>query len=1056
MTDSDLQLLGPDEITRIMNEVRDDDEKPIFPPSAQQSPVVTAPWDQPALVVAGAGSGKTETMAHRVLWLLANEKATGIRPDQVLGLTFTRKAAGELDERFRKRLGLLDRAGLLSREGADETPKVSTYNSFANELFRDYALLIGRDPNAQVLTEASARMLAREVVTASVDPRLAEIGSVSTVVKQVLGLARAMGDNLVDAAQLRAFAERVPEQLHAISLSDTASKATDMTTLVDRADTLGRLEPLVDLVEAYEQLKLARGVVEFSDQVRLAIQAIEEIPQVREDVRSRFSVVLLDEYQDTSVMQVRLLSALFASHAVMAVGDPNQSIYGWRGAAAGTLERFLDDFDGALGFSLPTSWRNDRRVLTVANRIAAELPGSEGVEPLEPRPDAGEGEVTIGFYEQTSDEAAALATWMAERIRQRDKLPTAAILFRVKKHMRFFANALEDHGIDYVMVGGEGLLFDPAVVDVSSTLKVAARSDEGSALLRLLTSSRWRIGTADLQALVDYSRALAKREAGEQSKSMREQSGHDDIASTADALDSLLDERSWLPSHRISVVGLERMQSLAAELRFIRGNRHLAPVELVRLVIRTMGIDLELGANEHRDTAVLDQFIDQVASLQVSMPGLSLDGLVEWITVAEDDDSITTPPPEPQPGVVQLITMHGSKGLEWDLVAVPGQAHLKFPKNSRDTNGWFSSGALPFEFRGDRDSLPVFDLDSVTTASDFATELKRFKDENRDQHAAEERRIAYVAATRARNSLWLSGASLLPAGKKPSAPGAFLVECAEALGADLEPIPDSGAESRDDTVVWPPDPFSVRRERVEDAAEMVASAGDLDDEQLERHIEALLSARDSREPDAPLPERLNASSFHEWVTDPVHAQQQQQRPMPQKPWPQARLGTLFHSMAESLLAAPGLGDEIDFEPESFGDAELPGLDVDRLEELRQTFLRSKYTTSRLQPLHTEIEVHLPLGATTVVCKIDAVFADGDRILVVDWKTGRKPVGREQVRLRGLQLALYRAAYAEHAGIDPSLVDVELYYVADDEVVRLEHPMTKDELIAQLDEARLQL
>ena len=401
--------------------------------------------------------------------------------------------------------------------------------------------------------------------------------------------------------------------------------------------------------------------------------------------------------------------------------------------------------------------------------------------------------------------------------------------------------------------------------------------------------------------------------------------------------------------------------------------------------------------------------------------------------------------------------MHGSKGLEWDLVAVPGQAHLKFPKNSRDTNGWFSSGALPFEFRGDRDSLPVFDLDSVTTASDFATELKRFKDENRDQHAAEERRIAYVAATRARNSLWLSGASLLPAGKKPSAPGAFLVECAEALGADLEPIPDSGAESRDDTVGVglrirsPFDESALKTLQRWSPAQAIltTSSSSVISKPCCQH-----ATRESR--DAPLPERLNASSFHEWVTDPVHAQQQQQRPMPQKPWPQARLGTLFHSMAESLLAAPGLGDEIDFEPESFGDAELPGLDVDRLEELRQTFLRSKYTTSRLQPLHTEIEVHLPLGATTVVCKIDAVFADGDRILVVDWKTGRKPVGREQVRLRGLQLALYRAAYAEHAGIDPSLVDVELYYVADDEVVRLEHPMTKDELIAQLDEARLQL
>lgn len=1043
-------FIAPDDIVTAMNAVLGDEESALFAPSAQQEPVVTSQFSAPSLVVAGAGSGKTETMAHRVLWLLANAERTGIRPEQVLGLTFTRKAAGELDARFRSRIALMERAGLLERSGPEDSPKVSTYNSFANELFRDYALLIGRDPNAQVLTEASARMLAREVVTASLDSRLAKIGSTSRVTKLMLKLARAMGDNLVSAEDVREHVDGLPERLADFEAQEGSIKASALRLVADRRAVLESLPPLVDLVEHYEQLKLDRGVVEFSDQVRLAIQAIEEVPQVRDDLRERFPIVLLDEYQDTSVMQVRLLSTLFRGHPVMAVGDPNQSIYGWRGAAAGTLERFLDDFDGAHAFSLPTSWRNDKRILDVANRVASSLPGE--VASLQARPGAGEGTVAVSFFADAEDEAAHLATWVEQQFEAAEAPPTAAVLFRARSRIHLIANALADRGLDYVIVGGNTLLRDPAVVDLTAMLKVAARSDEGGALLRVLSSAKWRIGPNDLQALVDYSRALARAEAGGQAMTMREHGGHDDIASTTDALDALLDATGHRISHAISDRGIERMREVAAQLRHIRSNRHLPPVELVRLTMRVIGIEHELMANEHRDTAVLDQFLDEISSLQITVPGAGLDEVVDWILVAEDDDSITVPPPEPQAGVVQLATMHAAKGLEWDLVALPMQRAGTFPGSLKDSFGWFAAGELPYALRGDRDSLPVFDFDWVASAEDFESEMDAFKAAMKEQHEEEERRVAYVAVTRAKRALWMSGAALVPQGVRAAKPGSYLLDAAEELGAELPELPATGAESRSDAVIWPPEPFGTRSERIERAAAMVEHAGPLDDEQLRAHIELLIAGRDrgvTELAESGLPERLNASGLHEWVEDPLSAKRSMTRPLPQKPWPQARLGTLFHSLAESLLAAPGLGDEIDFEPEAFAEGDLPGLDVGQLDTLRETFLASKYTSSSLTPLATEIEIHLPLGSTTVVCKIDAVFADGDRVLVVDWKTGRKPRTQEQVQLRGLQLALYRIAYAEHAGIDPSMVDVELYYVADDDIIRLEHPLTKEELAERL-------
>ena len=178
----------------------------LAPPTAQQAAIIEAPLS-PALVVAGAGSGKTETMANRVLWLLANGH---VEANQVLGLTFTRKAAGELASRIRQRVSQLADAGLVPN-GYDEfdPPVVATYNSFANTIYRDHAALLGRESDGAVLGEASAWQLARGVVVASDDERLAGLGkSVDTVTKAVLSLSHALSENVVDPERVIAMGEQ--------------------------------------------------------------------------------------------------------------------------------------------------------------------------------------------------------------------------------------------------------------------------------------------------------------------------------------------------------------------------------------------------------------------------------------------------------------------------------------------------------------------------------------------------------------------------------------------------------------------------------------------------------------------------------------------------------------------------------------------------------------------------------------------------------------------------------------------------------------------------------
>ncbi|MGO3885265.1 MAG: UvrD-helicase domain-containing protein, partial [Mycetocola sp.] len=299
-------------------------------PTEQQQRVIEAPLS-PALVVAGAGSGKTETMANRIVWLLANGH---VEVPDVLGLTFTRKAAGELQERVTRRVEQLgERVG-----GNDDilaTATVSTYNSFASGLYREYARTIGREPDATIITEASAWRLARDVVVTSNDPLLVELdASLDTITDAVLRLAHQLSDNDVAhrVADVAALAERF------VGLADlpidNPRKRKDYDSVVAAVRDVRALPMLVTMAEQFQQKKLARGLLEFSDQISLAQRIIRTFPRARADYRARYRVVILDEYQDTSVVQTRLLSELFADHPVMAVGDPNQSIYGWRGASA--------------------------------------------------------------------------------------------------------------------------------------------------------------------------------------------------------------------------------------------------------------------------------------------------------------------------------------------------------------------------------------------------------------------------------------------------------------------------------------------------------------------------------------------------------------------------------------------------------------------------------------------------------------------------------------------------------------------------------------------------
>jgi DNA helicase-2/ATP-dependent DNA helicase PcrA len=1037
-------------------------------PTDEQVAVIQAGLS-PALVVAGAGSGKTETMANRIVWLLANGK---VRVPEILGLTFTRKAAGELAERVGTRISQLQQLQRTENPDSDidvlEAPTIATYNSFASGLFREYARLIGREPDATVITEASAWRLARQVVVDSADERLVGIDkSVDQVTAAVLSLSHALSDN--DAAgrtdDIRSFARQFLTlgelPLHDGSLRKTAPFAS-LTAAVADIDSLGLL---VDLAERFSAEKQRLGFVEFSDQVALALEICRRVPRVVDEYRSRFRVVILDEYQDTSVVQTDLLARLFSSHPVMAVGDPNQSIYGWRGASAANLARFSADFapaGAADAYALSTSWRNSGRVLDAANAIVGPLPATPQVpvRRLASSPFSGQGDISVVFTETVEEEADAVARWFAGELARpsaKQEQRTAAMLCRSLKKVDVFTEALRRNNVPFHILGVAGLLQQPVVVDLVAALRVLHDPTAGSELVRLLTGARWRIGPRDIKALSGLARWLADRDLSQRliAEEVRERiaasAAHDDGKSIVDALDFLQTAPANHSALRdFSAEGIRRMRIVARQLAALRRRSGLDLYDLVNLVVQELQLDIEVAANEQNPLGQpsLDAFSEQIASYLAVAEGGSLGPFLSWLAEAERRENLSPRGEDPEPGTVQILTIHGSKGLEWDSVAVPRMVQDELPAPLRSKRGWTAFGELPFEFRGDRDELPTLAWRGAETQADFDAAYAAFGEGLEERNAAEQRRLAYVAVTRAKDALLASG-SFWATQSKPRGPGRFLREIVDAVPSSCDGLPggtqfeENPLAGTQNDVSWPLDPLGARRSPVAAAAEAVRTADPFEPTVWSNDIALLLAEREARlsaDEYVALPDRVPASRFKEFVTDAAGLATRMRRPLPERPYRQTRLGTLFHTWVEQRAGVAGGQESLD---SSFLEQDLeeaPGTllpleqqELDELAVLKRTFEASEWAD--LRPVEVEQEINFVLGEQIIICKLDAVYERDGRFQIVDWKTGKAPTSAAELEERQYQLALYRLAYAQWKKVPAERIDAVFYYVTDDRVIR---------------------
>ena len=982
-------------------------------PTPQQRAIIDFPL-QPLRVTAGAGTGKTTTMG----WRLAQKVRSGeVEPERTLGITFTNKAARELAESIRSHLG----------DEATERPdvEVTTYHGFAYGLAREFGPLIGIPRSVRIVTPGYVRQLLRDAMGADHRHHL-DLTQAGHVVDRLLALSSTLGDHL-----------RHPADLIGSGIETLEPARREISAIL----------------QEFERRKHDLGVVDFADLVTAAHAIVTTHPDIAHRIRDRYGLVLLDEYQDTNPGQRMLLLAIFGrGFPVTAVGDSDQTIYEWRGASPENFERFPEHFpkaDGspAVSLELATSWRSAKGIVEVANAVRTQISVPGPLPALLARDEAPPGTIRTHWLHSSVSEASWIANEII-RIHTEDQTPwnDIALLFRKHRQMATIRDALARAGIPVEVASMGGLLEVPEVTDLHAWLRIIGRPDDAPALMRVLLGSRYRLGMGDLIPLTAWVRRQRRGTSDEASIGWALLEAVDSIEEI-EGLDSRAEQR------------LTTFRSLYREL--LASAQGVSLVELCRRILDRTGAwpEIEALPDAARMSARLNthRFLDLAEDWSPLEGGPSLAAFLDHLDVLADDSAGAELDTARVSGenAVAMLTVHRAKGLEWPIVFLPALTQGTFPSRViRFEDPLTDAAVLPHELRVDRGSLP-----------DLSGDEKQRRVALRDAHEDSEWRAAYVAVTRAADTLIASGAWWYTDGT-PRAPSP-LFEIIETVGETTPgTVTDAGdpPESLRARVESEPSPdphftdghVAALRRAIDDtgfagrlaADTEIAAQYDAAVDQLGMKLEGLPAPLET--PPADDRFRTSVTGLVTFATCGLRFRWEHIDRLPRRPSAAARRGVELHRRIELHHRGTVAFDDAapDFYDQAVGTDGAPSPVKNSFER----FLGSRFAS--MKPILIEAPFELKVGESTVRGRIDAVYEpEPGSWEIVDFKSGR-PSGLET---RRVQLEAYAVAAAQVAfeGVDPpDKTTVSFAYFGGDEVA-IESETVDDAWLTAAD-AHLQL
>lgn len=934
-------------------------------PSDEQSEVVAYPL-RPLRVSAGAGTGKTTTMALRLASLIESEQ---IDPEAALGVTFTNKAAEELTDRLRLHLPELAKLG---RE-----VEVATYHGFAHGILREFGPIIGFEQDAQLITPGYLRELLTEALADGTYRHL-DLRLPRRRVDELALLAGRLGDHLRQPSALINARPEGPD--------DVWDQRVELAQVLDR----------------YAEIKRRYNAVDYSDLISLAYEVAGE-SGVAARIRDRYRVVLLDEYQDTNPAQRELLLRIFGDgFPVTAVGDPDQTIYEWRGASLWNFAGFPQHFaevDGTpaatLGLSL--NRRCDRRIIAVANCVKKRIGSESGIAALAAAPDAGLGHVEVSWFHDSVEEAR----WLAGEVRRlHDEEDVAwrdvGILFRKNRQIHLVREALQDEGIPVEVAALGGLLQVPEVADLHAWLRLIGKPDDAPSLVRILLGAHYRLGLGDLAPLADWVR------------SHRQPSATKDETAPGWAMLEAVDQLEQVEG-LTAPARLRLTEFRALYRRLLAEGQAVTLVELCRRVLEGTGTWAEVesldGAARLTARLNLYRFLDLAEEWSPLEGRPSLDAFLDYLDLLNEDgatEELDTARLSNE-DAVSMLTVHRAKGLEWDTVFLPAVVSGTFPSSA---HGGLEDPArypkvLPHELRLDQ-------------GSDLATSPGALQ----ERHLSQEWRTAYVAVTRAKHRLFATGSFWYTTRqpKKPSTlfqvirdtPGTFLHQVEEAPGPPpivLRIEDASGAPDPHFPGGW----HEALRATIEDPAWPSSSAGNQTGEFVDhrRQLQLILDGLpDPPDVEASSTLATSVTGLVTYATCPRQYYWTSVDPLPRRPSAAARRGVEVHRRIELYNLGVIPLEDVDSNTYDLAPSEssptLPTADP------YDTYQESRFAAVR--PRFVEVPFDLMIDPDARVRgRIDAIYeTEPGSWEVVDFKSG-KPSANPSVRV---QLEAYAVAVQE--------------------------------------------
>jgi DNA helicase-2/ATP-dependent DNA helicase PcrA len=689
----------------------------------------------PLLIVAGAGTGKTQVITRRIAWLIATKRA---RPSEILALTFTDKAAEEMETRVDE----------LVPYGFTDTA-ISTFHAFGDRLIREYALELGLPTNVRVLSRPEVVIFLREHLFEFELDRYRPLGDPTRFLAALATLFSRCKDEDVSPAAYLAYAEGLlaaarsarpagegsglPAAVEAAAVgvgaavaADGAGAATDGVGAADAADAAARLEEAerqLELARAYvryQELLAANGFIDFGDQVGLALRLLRESPAVRSAVQRRFRYVLVDEFQDTNRAQAELVALIAEPHRnVTVVGDDDQSIYKFRGAAISNILDFQQRYRGARTIVLVRNYRSRAPILEAAYRCIRhndpdrlEVRAGIAKRLRSERPREGAAPVRVEGFATGSDEADWVAAEIGRRIAAGARPRDHAVLVRANAHADPIIRSLNVAGIPWRFSGTSGLYARPEVRLLLAFLRSVADPDSSVDLFALAASEVYGLGGEDLAVLANAARR-------------RNRSLWETVGEAAA-------EPGFL---RLSDDGRRRLGRLVEDLRrYLELAAQRPAGEVLYAFLKESGLLARYAAAE---TALAEEVLGNVArffDIVRAQSALLADDRAIFVarhleTLIEAGDDPATADLDPDADAVAILTVHKAKGLEFPTVFMVGLVEGRFPAVERP-----EPLALPLALV--RETLP---------SGDFRIQ--------------EERRLFCVGMTRARDELILTWAA---------------------------------------------------------------------------------------------------------------------------------------------------------------------------------------------------------------------------------------------------------------------------------------------------------